>query len=607
MHFIHIFLRKKVILLRILLLYLQRDNKTSLPQDIRHITNLHSKHNNRQTTMCGIVSIFNIKEQTPELRKKALAMSKKIRHRGPDWSGIYCGKSAILCHERLSIVDPQSGKQPLFAPDNKQVLAVNGEIYNHQDIRKQYAGKYQFQTGSDCEVILALYRDKGINFLEDLNGIYAFALYDEANDDFLIARDPIGVIPLYIGHDKDGTIYCASELKALEGFCDEYEPFLPGHYYRGSEGKMVRWYKRDWESYDNVKDNGASVNDVHNALEAAVKRQLMSDVPYGVLLSGGLDSSVISAIAKKYAAHRIETNSTQAAWWPQLHSFAVGLKGAPDLAKAKEVADFIGTVHHEINYTIQEGLDAVRDVIYFIETYDVTTVRASTPMYLLARVIKSMGIKMVLSGEGADEVFGGYLYFHKAPNARAFHEETVRKLSKLHLYDCLRANKSLSAWGVEGRVPFLDKDFLDVAMRLNPEAKMCPGKTIEKKIVREAFADMLPEDVAWRQKEQFSDGVGYSWIDTLKAVTAQAITDEQMAHAAERFPINTPMNKEEYYYRSIFEEYFPSESAARSVPSVPSVACSTAEALAWDESFKNMNDPSGRAVAGVHEEAYANK
>lgn len=557
--------------------------------------------------MCGIVSIFNIKEQTPELRKKALAMSKKIRHRGPDWSGIYCGKSAILCHERLSIVDPQSGKQPLFAPDNKQVLAVNGEIYNHQDIRKQYAGKYQFQTGSDCEVILALYRDKGINFLEDLNGIYAFALYDEANDDFLIARDPIGVIPLYIGHDKDDTIYCASELKALEGFCDEYEPFLPGHYYRGSEGKMVKWYKRDWENYDNVKNNGASVNDVHNALEAAVKRQLMSDVPYGVLLSGGLDSSVISAIAKKYAAHRIETNSTQAAWWPQLHSFAVGLKGAPDLAKAKEVADFIGTVHHEINYTIQEGLDAVRDVIYFIETYDVTTVRASTPMYLLARVIKSMGIKMVLSGEGADEVFGGYLYFHKAPNARAFHEETVRKLSKLHLYDCLRANKSLSAWGVEGRVPFLDKDFLDVAMRLNPEAKMCPGKTIEKKIVREAFADMLPEDVAWRQKEQFSDGVGYSWIDTLKVVTAQAVTDEQMAHAAERFPINTPMNKEEYYYRTIFEEYFPSESAARSVPSVPSVACSTAEALAWDESFKNMNDPSGRAVAGVHEEAYANK
>lgn len=555
--------------------------------------------------MCGIATIFNIKEQTPALRKKALEMAKKIRHRGPDWSGIYCGKTAILAHERLSIVDPQSGRQPLFSPDRKQVLAVNGEIYNHRDIRKQYAGRYEFQTGSDCEVILALYRDKGINFLEDLNGIYAFALYDEEKDDFLIARDPIGVIPLYIGRDKDGKVYCASELKALEGFCDEYEPFLPGHYYLGSEGKMKRWYKRDWMEYDAVKDNGGSAADIRVALEAAVKRQLMSDVPYGVLLSGGLDSSVISAVAKLYASKRIETDSRQDAWWPQLHSFAVGLKGAPDLAKAREVAEHIGTIHHEINYTIQEGLDALRDVIYFIETYDVTTVRASTPMYLLARVIKSMGIKMVLSGEGADEVFGGYLYFHKAPDAKAFHEETVRKLSKLHLYDCLRANKSLAAWGVEGRVPFLDKEFLDVAMRLNPKLKMCPGKTIEKKIVREAFADMLPESVVWRQKEQFSDGVGYSWIDTLKQITAEAVSDEQMAHAAERFPINPPMNKEEYYYRSIFEEYFPSDSAARSVPSVPSVACSSAEALAWDASFKNLNDPSGRAVAGVHEEAYS--
>ncbi len=554
--------------------------------------------------MCGIAAIFNIKEQTSSLRDKALKMAKKIRHRGPDWSGIYCGGSAILAHERLSIVDPESGGQPLYSPDKKQVLAVNGEIYNHRDIRKQFEGKYEFQTGSDCEVILALYREKGINFLEDLNGIFAFALYDEEKDDFLIARDPIGVIPLYIGYDSDGKVYCASELKALEGFCERYEPFLPGHYYWSKEGKMTRWYTRDWMTYDAVKNNPASVSAIHDALEAAVKRQLMSDVPYGVLLSGGLDSSVISAIAKKFAARRIETDGKKDAWWPQLHSFAVGLKGAPDLIKAREVADYIGTVHHEINYTIQEGLDAVRDVIYFIETYDVTTVRASTPMYLLARVIKSMGIKMVLSGEGADEVFGGYLYFHKAPNAKAFHEETVRKLSKLYLYDCLRANKSLSAWGVEGRVPFLDKEFLDVAMRTNPEAKMCPGKTIEKKIVREAFADMLPESVAWRQKEQFSDGVGYSWIDTLKEITSKAVTDEQMAHAAERFPINTPMNKEEYYYRSIFEEYFPSESAARSVPSVPSVACSTAEALAWDASFKNLNDPSGRAVAGVHEEAY---
>lgn len=565
--------------------------------------------------MCGIVSIFNIKVQTQELRQKALRMSQKIRHRGPDWSGICCKGSAILAHERLSIVDPESGKQPLFSPDGCQVLAVNGEIYNHKDIRQHFAGSYEFQTGSDCEVILALYREMMAKtseptcaditaMIEQLSGIFAFALYDSERDTFLIARDPIGVIPLYIGYDKDGKVYVASELKALEGQCDSYEPFLPGHFYWSRTPKMQGYYTRDWFSYDAVKNNSASVADVHDALEDAVKRQLMSDVPYGVLLSGGLDSSVISAIAEKYSANRIEEDCKSPAWWPRLHSFAVGLKGAPDLAKARLVADHIGTVHHEINYTIQEGLDAIRDVIYFIETYDVTTVRASTPMYLLARVIKSMGIKMVLSGEGADEIFGGYLYFHKAPTAQAFHEETVRKLSKLYLYDCLRANKSLSAWGVEGRVPFLDKEFLDVAMRLNPEAKMCPGNTMEKKIVREAFADMLPEEVAWRQKEQFSDGVGYSWIDTLKEITAAAVSDEQMEHAAERFPINPPRNKEEYYYRSIFAEHFPSDSAARSVPSVPSVACSTAEALAWDAAFKNMNDPSGRAVAGVHEQAY---
>ena len=554
--------------------------------------------------MCGIAAIFNIKGDSERFRSTALTMSRRIRHRGPDWSGIYVGKSAVLAHERLSIVDPASGGQPLFSPDRKQVLAVNGEIYNHQEIRREFAGKYSFATGSDCEVILALYREKGAGFLEDLNGIFAFALYDEEKDDFLIARDPIGVIPLYIGRDREGKVYCASELKALEGICDSYEPFLPGHCFIGSEGVMKRWYRRDWEDYDNVTENAADPVILRNALESAVKRQLMSDVPYGVLLSGGLDSSVISAVAKRFASRRIESGDRNEAWWPQLHSFAIGLKGAPDLSKAKMVADHIGTVHHEINYTIQEGLDALRDVIYHIETYDVTTVRASTPMYLLARVIKSMGIKMVLSGEGADEVFGGYLYFHKAPDARAFHEETVRKLSKLHLYDCLRANKSLSAWGVEGRVPFLDKEFLDTAMRLNPAAKMCPGKTIEKKILREAFSDMLPEAIVWRQKEQFSDGVGYNWIDTLKEMTSKAVSDEQMAHAAERFSVNPPRNKEEYFYRSIFEEHFPSESAALSVPSVPSVACSTAEALAWDASFTGKNDPSGRAVSGVHDQAY---
>jgi len=577
--------------------------------------------------MCGIVAILNVKKQTQELREKALRMSQKLRHRGPDWSGVYCGGSAILAHERLSIVDPESGGQPLYScpdPENGgkglQVLAVNGEIYNHQEIRRRYSGYYDFQTGSDCEVILALYRDLMLGtasplgtmagrsyaeLLERLNGIFAFVLYDEERDAYLIARDPIGVIPLYIGYDSDGTVYVASELKALEGQCEHYEPFLPGHYMSSREGMvMKRYYHRDWFEYDAVSHNTASASAIRDGLERAVKRQLMSDVPYGVLLSGGLDSSVISAIAEKYSGMRIEDGSRSKAYWPRLHSFAVGLKGAPDLAKARLVAEHIGTVHHEINYTIQEGIDAIRDVIYYIETYDVTTVRASTPMYLLARVIKSMGIKMVLSGEGADEVFGGYLYFHKAPSAREFHQETVRKLGKLYLYDCLRANKSLSAWGVEGRVPFLDKEFLDIAMRTNPEAKMCPEKMIEKKIVREAFADMLPAEVAWRQKEQFSDGVGYSWIDTLKSITSQAVSDEQMSHAADRFPVNPPKNKEEYYYRSIFEEHFPSESAARSVPSEASVACSTAVALEWDAAFRNMNDPSGRAVRGVHEQAY---
>ena len=554
--------------------------------------------------MCGIVAVFGTKPDDKEMRLEVLKMAKKIRHRGPDWSGIYCGKSAIMAHERLSIVDPQSGKQPLKNKEENVILTVNGEIYNHQLIRDDFKGEYEFLTGSDCEVIIPLYLKYGIDFLERLSGIFAFALYDEKNDFYMAARDPIGVIPLYMGTDNQGRVYFASELKALEGKCSSIEPFLPGHYYDSRTKKMTRWYKRDWENYENVKDNQSSIPILRNALEAAVKRQLMSDVPYGVLLSGGLDSSIISAIAAKFAPKRVETGGRQEAWWPRLHSFAVGLKGAPDLEAARKVAEHIGTVHHEINYTIQEGIDALRDVIYYIETYDVTTVRASTPMYLLARVIKSMGIKMVLSGEGADEIFGGYLYFHKAPNAKEFHEETVRKLKKLHLYDCLRANKSLAAWGVEGRVPFLDKEFLDVAMRLNPEDKMIKDGKMEKWILRKAFEDMIPESIAWRQKEQFSDGVGYGWIDSLKALTASQVTDEMMKTAHRRFPINTPLNKEEYFYRTIFEEQFPSQTAAMCVPSVPSVACSTAEALAWDASFKNMNDPSGRAVKAVHNDAY---
>lgn len=535
-----------------------------------------------------------------EVRQKALLMSARIRHRGPDWSGVYSSRCCTLCHERLSIVDPLSGKQPLYSSDGKAVLAVNGEIYNHQDIRKRFEGRYDFRTGSDCEVLLALYKEKGADFLEDISGIFAFALYDEAEDRYIIARDPIGVIPLYIGYDDDGTLYVASEMKALEGMCERYEPFLPGHVLDSRDGVMRKWYSRSWTDYPSVAAGSTSAELVRSELMKAVKRQMMSDVPYGVLLSGGLDSSIISAIVSRFAAKRIESGDTRDAWWPRLHSFAVGLKGAPDLEKARLVASHIGTIHHEVNYTIQEGIDALRDVIYHIETYDVTTVRASTPMYLLARVIHSMGIKMVLSGEGADEIFGGYLYFHKAPDAREFHEETVRKLAKLHLYDCLRANKSLAAWGVEGRVPFLDKEFLDTAMSLNPQVKMCSGDEIEKKILREAFSDMLPEEIAWRQKEQFSDGVGYGWIDSLKEMTSALVSDTQMQHAAERFPIHTPMNKEEYYYRSIFSELFPSNSAALSVPSVPSVACSSAEALAWDPSFKGTNDPSGRAVRDVH-------
>ena len=554
--------------------------------------------------MCGIVCAFDLKQKAEVLRPKVLEMSKIIRHRGPDWSGVFSNDKAIMAHERLAIVDPASGKQPLFTEDRSLVLAANGEIYNHRELRKQFEGNYKFQTESDCEVILALYKEKGVHFLDEMNGIFGFAIYDVAKDEYFIARDHMGIIPLYIGWDQNGTFYVASELKALEGHCSKIQLFPPGQYMSSKDGKFVQWYKREWTDFDAVKENTTSIEAIRVAMEAAVHRQLMSDVPYGVLLSGGLDSSITSAIAKKYAQKRIESGDTVDAWYPQLHSFAVGLEGSPDLAAAQVVADHLGTIHHEIKFTIQEGLDAVRDVIYNIETYDVTTIRASTPMYLMARVIKSMGIKMVLSGEGSDELFGGYLYFHKAPNAREFHEETVRKLSKLHMYDCLRANKSLAAWGIEGRVPFLDKEFMDVAMRINPQDKMINGERMEKWVLRKAFEDMLPASVAWRQKEQFSDGVGYSWIDTLKEMVAVEISDEQLANAKYKFPIQTPTSKEEYYYRSIFTEHFPSDAAALSVPQEASVACSTKIALEWDEAFKNMNDPSGRAVANVHEDAY---
>ena len=554
--------------------------------------------------MCGIVCAFDLKQSNEDLREQLLEMSKTIRHRGPDWNGIFDCEKAILAHERLAIVDPTSGKQPLFDDKGTLVLAANGEIYNHQELRKTFGDSYHFKTASDCEVILALYQRDGKDFIPQMNGIFAFAIYDIEKDEYFIARDHMGIIPLYMGWDSNGTFYVASELKALEGVCTKIELFPPGHYWHSGDESPTQWYNPDWKSYDTVKDNPTSIEDLHDALSAAVHRQLMSDVPYGVLLSGGLDSSITSALAKKFAAKRVETNDEQSAWWPQLHSFSVGLEGAPDLVAARKVAEHIGTVHHEIVFTIQEGLDAIRQVIYHLETYDITTVRASTPMFLMARAIKSLGIKMVLSGEGADELFGGYLYFHKAPNAQEFHEETVRKLDKLHQYDCLRANKSLAAWGIEGRVPFLDKEFIEVAMRLNPKDKMITNERMEKWVLRKAFEKYLPESVAWRQKEQFSDGVGYSWIDTLKEVVEAEVTDEQMANAHYRFPTQTPRNKEEFYYRTIFESHFPSEAAALSVPSVPSVACSTPIALAWDKAFQNQNDPSGRAVKKVHDNSY---
>lgn len=554
--------------------------------------------------MCGIVCAFELKQPSEDLRAQVLNMSKNIRHRGPDWSGIFSNDKTVMAHERLAIVDPTSGNQPLFSADGRYVLAANGEIYNHKELRAELDGKYEFQTASDCEIILALYQEKGPNFIDEMNGIFGFALYDTHKDEYFISRDHMGIIPLYMGWDQNGTFYVASELKALEGVCTKIELFPPGHYLTSSLDGPIRWYSRDWMDYNSVKENDTKIEDLHDSLAAAVRRQLMSDVPYGVLLSGGLDSSVTSALAKLYAAKRIEADDDQAAWWPQLHSFAVGLEGSPDLEAAAKVAKHIDTVHHEVRFTIQEGLDAIRDVVYHLETYDITTIRASTPMYLMARAIKALGIKMVLSGEGADELFGGYLYFHKAPTAKDFHEETVRKLDKLHQYDCLRANKSLASWGIEGRVPFLDKEFMDVAMRINPKDKMITSDRMEKWVIRKAFEKYLPESVAWRQKEQFSDGVGYDWIDTLKEVVENNITDEQMQNAHFKFPVQTPQNKEEFYYRSIFEEHFPSETAALSVPSVPSVACSTPIALEWDEAFKNMNDPSGRAVAKVHDDAY---
>tara|TARA_X000000950_G_scaffold175031_1_gene212717 strand:+ start:1744 stop:3402 length:1659 start_codon:yes stop_codon:yes gene_type:complete len=552
--------------------------------------------------VCGVVCAFDIKEDSTSLRYQILEMSKKIRHRGPDWSGIYSDENAILAHERLAVVDPISGNQPLVNNKKNLILSVNGEIYNHQDLKSNHCKDYDFKTQSDCEIILALYEKYDIDFIDMLNGIFAFALFDKEKNQFLIARDHIGIIPFYTGYNENGTFFVASELKALENYCNEISVFPPGHYMSSKDKKPMKWYKRKWISLEGTNKEKIKTDELKECLENAVHRQLMSDVPYGVLLSGGLDSSIIAAIASKYSKKRVETKDISPAWWPRLHSFSVGLESAPDLKAARKVAKHIDSVHHEIIYTIQEGLDAINDVIFSLETYDITTIRASTPMYLMARAIKSMGVKMVLSGEGADELFGGYLYFHMAPNEKEFHDETVRKLNRLHQYDCLRANKALAAWGVEARVPFLDKEFIDVAMAINPINKMIKDDRIEKQILRDAFCDYLPNDILHRQKEQFSDGVGYNWIDTLKDITNREVSDNLLENAKHRFPIQTPKTKEEYYYRNIFSKHFPSDSAALTVPSVPSIACSSEIAIEWDKSFYNQIDPSGRAIITVHEE-----
>jgi asparagine synthase (glutamine-hydrolysing) len=562
--------------------------------------------------MCSILGIFGLQpgDDVQALRRRALELSQRQRHRGPDWSGVHLDDGVILVHERLAIVDPAGGSQPLHSEDGELALAVNGEIYNHRELEQRLREPYAFQTGSDCEVISALYRERDdvAAWLNELNGIFAFALWDAGNKRYLIARDPIGVCPLYWGHDHDGRLCVASEMKALADVCADVAQFPPGHYYDSASGELVRYYVKPWRDYDATQGVEVAKQELREAFERAVHRQMMSDVPYGVLLSGGLDSSLVAAVAARYARKRIEDNDASEAWWPRLHSFAIGLDGSPDLAAADIAAQALGTVHHGFTYTFEEGLDALPEVIRHIETYDVTTIRASTPMFLLARRIKAMGVKMVLSGEGSDEIFGGYLYFHKAPNAREFHEETVRKIDALYNYDCLRANKSMMAWGVEPRVPFLDVEFLDVAMRMDAQYKMAgPGpdgtRRIEKSILREAFDGYLPESILWRQKEQFSDGVGYGWIDGLKAHAQAQVSDRVFAAATSRFPVNPPQTKEAYLYRHIFEQFFPSAACAETVPGGKSIACSSPAAIAWDAAFATMADPSGRAVAGVHQAA----
>nr|CAB3467746.1 unnamed protein product [Digitaria exilis] len=497
--------------------------------------------------MCGILAVLGVADVSLAKRSRIIELSRRLRHRGPDWSGLHCHQDCYLAHQRLAIVDPTSGDQPLYNEDKTVVVTVNGEIYNHEQLKAKLT-THKFQTGSDCEVIAHLYEEYGEEFVDMLDGMFAFVLLDTRDKSFIAARDAIGICPLYMGWGLD----------------------------------------------------------VFNQCSKSVTKRLMTDVPFGVLLSGGLDSSLVASVASRH----LEETKVARQWGNKLHTFCIGLKGSPDLKAAREVADYLGTVHHEFNFTVQEGIDALEEVIYHIETYDVTTIRASTPMFLMSRKIKSLGVKMVLSGEGSDEIFGGYLYFHKAPNKKEFHEETCRKIKSLHLYDCLRANKATSAWGVEARVPFLDKSFINVAMDIDPEWKMIRRDLgrIEKWVIRNAFDDekrpYLPKHILYRQKEQFSDGVGYSWIDGLKDHASQHVSDSMMMNASFVYPENTPTTKEGYYYRMIFEKCFPKPAARSTVPGGPSVACSTAKAVEWDAAWSKNLDPSGRAALGVHDAAY---
>lgn len=559
--------------------------------------------------MCGILGIFGSGLTESELRTCLIKQAGMLRHRGPDWSGYHIvtineKRKHGIAHERLAIINPESGAQPLLSSDSQVYLSANGEIYNYEELLHDYKPL----TGSDCESIIPLYLEKGEDFLNDLRGMFAFIIYDKRNDSFFAARDHIGIIPLYIGWGDDGSIWIGSEMKALVSNCRVLKAFPPGHSYSSKTGKFTQWYNPVWRSIVEHPKKRVDLMELRDSFTQSVVRRMMTDVPWGVLLSGGLDSSLVASVACRHV--RDHPDNQRFSGFPRIHSFSVGLKDSPDLKAAKEVATFLGTVHHSYIYTVQEGLDAIREVIRMVETYDTTTIRASTPMFLMSRKIKAMGVKMVLSGEGADELLGGYLYFHKAPNAQEFFEETRDKVLALHQFDCARANKSTCAWGLEARVPFLDVDFIDLVMSISPEDKVIKreeGK-IEKYIMRKAFDDQddpyLPKHILYRQKEQFSDGVGYNWIDQLREKAESEVSDEQFSHRANRFPRDPPSTKEAYLYRKIFEEFFPTSAAAETVPIGPSIACSTPRALEWDESFKNRADCSGRAVSGVHDSAY---